>query len=175
MSTRLTPQTAGSTTVYVVAGGNHVEIVLDRSQSNELLDVIEVRAAPGGGPPPHRHAFAEWFRVLEGELTFTEERDGVMCATHALGPGGSVFIAPWTYHGTLNLSEGPCRFEVVGQPGMMSGYFAQAGVPVADVYTEPNRAPPGPAELRDISACWGIEFWTGPTDSTSPPAMHPPA
>ncbi|MGO9892113.1 MAG: cupin domain-containing protein, partial [Solirubrobacteraceae bacterium] len=88
MSTRLTPQTASSTTVYVVAGGNHVEIALDRSQSNELLDVIEVRAAPGGGPPPHRHAFAEWFRVLEGELTFTEERDGVMRATHALGPGG---------------------------------------------------------------------------------------
>jgi quercetin dioxygenase-like cupin family protein len=93
-----TPQTAGSTTVYVVAGGNHVEIVLDRSQSNELLDVIEVRAAPGGGPPPHRHAFAEWFRVLEGELTFTEERDGLMRATHAVGPGGSVFVAPWTYH-----------------------------------------------------------------------------
>jgi quercetin dioxygenase-like cupin family protein len=85
-SPRLTPQTASSTTVYVVAGGNHVAIVLDRSQSNELLDVIEVRAAPGGGPPPHRHAFAEWFRVLEGELTFAEERDGVMRATHASAP-----------------------------------------------------------------------------------------
>jgi hypothetical protein len=59
MSTPLTPQTARSTTVYVVTGGNHVEIALDRSQSNELLDVIEVRAAPGGGPPPHRQAFAE--------------------------------------------------------------------------------------------------------------------
>ena len=52
MSRPLIPQTAGSTTVYVVAGGNHVEIALDRSQSNELLDVIEVRAAPGGGPRP---------------------------------------------------------------------------------------------------------------------------
>jgi Cupin domain len=96
MSAPLTAQTASSTTMYVVAGGNHVEIVLDRFQSNELLDVIEVRAALGGGPPPYRHAFAEWFRVLEGELTFTEERDDVMRATHALGPGGSVFVAPWT-------------------------------------------------------------------------------
>ena len=43
MSTPLTPQTAGSTTVYVVAGGNHVEIALDRSQSNELTGLIEVR------------------------------------------------------------------------------------------------------------------------------------
>ncbi len=102
--------------------------------------------------------------MLEGQLTFTEERDGVMRATHTLGAGGSVFVAPWIYHGTLNLSDRPCRFEVVGQPAMMSGYFAQAGVPVADTYTEPGRAPPGPAELRDISARWGIEFWTGPTD-----------
>jgi quercetin dioxygenase-like cupin family protein len=173
MSPLLTPQTASSTTIYVVEGGDHIEIALDRSQSNELLDVIEVRAAPGGGPPPHRHAFTE-FRVLEGELTFTEERDGVMRATHALGPGGSVFVAPWTYHGTLNLSEGPCRFEVVGQPRMMSGYSAQAGAPVADVYTEPDRDPPGPAELRDISARWDIEFWARATDPSSPPAVGAP-
>jgi quercetin dioxygenase-like cupin family protein len=175
MSTPLIPQTAGSPIVYVVAGGNHVVIVLDRAQSDELLDVIEVRAAPGGGPPPHRHAFAEWFRVLEGELTFTQERDGVMCATHALGAGDSVFVAPWMYHASLDLSDRPCRFEVVGQPAMMSGYFAQAGVPVADAYAEPDRDPPGPAELRDISARWGIEFWTGPTDPSPPPATGRPA
>jgi hypothetical protein len=30
--------------VYLVAGDNHVEIALDRSQSNEPLDAIEVRA-----------------------------------------------------------------------------------------------------------------------------------
>ena len=77
MGTPLIPRTAGSTTVYVGAGGNHVAIALDRSKSNELLDVIEVHATPGGGPPPHRHAFAEWIRVLDGQLTFTEERDGV--------------------------------------------------------------------------------------------------
>jgi quercetin dioxygenase-like cupin family protein len=109
VSTPLTPKTAGGTTEYVVAGGNHVSIALDRSESNDLLDVIEVPAAPGGGPPPHRHAFDEWFRVLDGELTFTEERDGVMRATHTLVPGGSVFVAPWIYHGTLNLTDRPCR------------------------------------------------------------------
>ncbi len=58
---------------------------------------------------------------------------------------------------------------------MMSGYFAEAGVPVADVYAEPDRGPPGPAELSDISGRWGIEFWTGPTDPSSPPALGTPA
>ena len=94
MGTPLIPRTAGSTTVYVGAGGNHVAIALDRSKSNELLDVIEVRAAPGGGPPPHRHAFAEWIRVLDGQLTFTERRDGVIRATHTLGRKRTGFERP---------------------------------------------------------------------------------
>lgn len=175
MSTPLTPQIGGSAPVYVVAGGNHVTISLDRSQASGQLDVIEVLAAPGGGPPPHRHAFAEWFRVIDGELTFTEERDGAMRATHALGPGDSVFIAPWIYHGTVNLSDRPCRFEVVGQPAMMSGYFAEAGVPVAGVDAEPDRVPPGPAELQAISARWGIEFWTGPMEPGPHSATAKPA
>jgi quercetin dioxygenase-like cupin family protein len=175
MTTPLIPETGGNAPVYVVAGGNPVTIALDRSHSNELLDVIEVRAAPGGGPPPHRHAFAEWFRVLEGQLTFTEERDGVMRATHTLDPGDSVFVAPWIYHGTMNFSDRPCRFEVVGQPAMMSGYFAEAGVPVADVDAEPDRVPPGPAALRVISARWGIEFWTGPIEPGPRSAAGTPA
>jgi quercetin dioxygenase-like cupin family protein len=174
MSTALIPQIGDSAPVYVVAGGNHITIVLDRLQGDELLDVIEVHAAPGGGPPPHRHAFAEWFRVLEGQLTFTEERDGVMRATHTLGPGGSVFVAPWIYHGTLNLSDQPCRFEVVGQPALMSGYFAEAGVPVAGVDAKPDRVPPGPSELRVISERWGIEFWPGRTENAPPPEPGAP-
>ncbi len=133
MGTPLIPRPAGSTTLYVVAGGNHVAMAQDRSESNKLLDVIEVRAAPGGGPAPHRHAFAEWFRVLDGQLIFTEERDSVIRATQTLVPGGSAFVAAWIYHGTPNLSDRPCRFEVVGHPAMMSGYFAEAGVPVAHV------------------------------------------
>jgi len=156
----LTPST------FVVAGGNHVTVQLDRGQSGGLFDVIEVRAAPGGGPPPHRHEFAEWFRVLEGELTFSEQRDEAMCCTRTLSVGASVFVAPWVYHGTLNLSGGVCRFEVIGQPAMMSGYFAEAGVPVAEAAS--GRVPPGPADLREISSRWGIEFWHGPIDTTPP-------
>jgi hypothetical protein len=51
----------------------------------------------------------------------------------------------------------------------MSGYFAEAGVVVADPAEAPPREPPGPAELAEISARWSIEFWTGPVDPTPPP------
>lgn len=167
-ATRLIPTTAATCPTYAVAGGNRVTILLDRSDSGALLDAFEVHAAPGGGPPPHRHAFSEWFRVLEGELTFCEDCGGTMRCTRTLRAGDAVFVAPWVYHGTLNLSAAPCRFEVVGQPGMMSGYFAEAGVLVPGAAADPDRVPPGPAALGAISARWGIEFWRGPTDFTPP-------
>jgi quercetin dioxygenase-like cupin family protein len=152
--------------VYVVAGGNHVTFLLDREVGAGLLDVINVLAQAGGGPPPHRHAFAEWFCVLEGELTISEERDGTVVCTRRLTAGQSVFVPPWTVHGTLNLSTAPARFQVVGQPGAMTGYFAQAGVLVPNEDAAPDRPPPAPAELKEIAAAWGIEFWTGPVEHT---------
>lgn len=168
--TSLISRTLDESAIYVVAGGNHVTVQLDRSHSAGLFDVIEVHAASGGGPPPHRHAFAEWFRVLQGQLTFCEEHNDTIICSQTIGPGGSVFVAPWIYHATLNLSDQPCRFEVIGQPAMMSGYFAQAGIRVADPAAQPDHAPPGPDELRLISEKWGIEFWAGPIDPSPPPA-----
>ena len=103
--------------VYVVAGGNHVTIELDRGATDGSLDVVEVLAQPGGGPPPHSHAFGEWFLVRQGELTLCEDRDGKVVPTATLAAGDSVWIAPWLVHGTANLTDAPTRFQVVGQPG----------------------------------------------------------
>ena len=147
---------------YVVAGGNHVTIELDRGESGGTIDAIEVLALPGGDPPPHRHAFGEWFVVREGALTLCEERRGVVEPTVRIEAGSSVWVPPWTFHGTLNLSGAPVRFGVVAVPGSMSGYFAEVGIPVADEGAPARVDPPGPTELGEIAARWGIEFWTGP-------------
>jgi quercetin dioxygenase-like cupin family protein len=152
--------------IYVVAGGNHVTVELDHTETDGSLDVIEVLAKPGGGPPAHSHAFAEWFRVREGTLTICEERDGTVVCTREVAAGGSFWVPPWAVHGTLNLTDGDVVFETVGQPGLMTGYFAEAGVPVTDPEEAPPREPPGPAELGEIAERWGIKFWTGPVDPT---------
>lgn len=146
--------------MYAVAGGNHVTVELDRAVTGGCVDVIEVLAQPGGGPPPHSHVFGEWFLVREGQLTLCEERGGTVVRTATLGPGDSSWIGPGIVHGTLSLSR--ARFQVVGQPGAMTGYFAQAGVRVAGPGAEPATASPGPDELQEIAARWGITFWTGP-------------
>jgi hypothetical protein len=62
----LTPTYVGDHVIYAVAGGNHVSVLLDRGDIASALDVIEVLAQPGGGPPPHRHAFAERHRRALG-------------------------------------------------------------------------------------------------------------
>jgi hypothetical protein len=43
----------------------------------------------------------------------------------------------------------------------MTGYFAEAGVAVADERAAPDREPPGPAALTEIAARYGIRFWGG--------------
>jgi quercetin dioxygenase-like cupin family protein len=164
-SAALTPLPASGSQTYVVAGGNHVTVLLDRAHTDGRFDAIAVRAAPGGGPPAHRHSFSEWFRVLEGELTMCEERDGVMRTSSVLRAGDSIFVPPWVWHATLNLGTQPCRFEVIGQEGEMSGYFVQAGVAVDGPETAPATKPPGPDVLRELAAQYGIEFWTGPTET----------
>jgi hypothetical protein len=43
------------------------------------------------------------------------------------------------------------RFQTIGQPGLMSGYFAKAGIKVADPGEIPATAPPGAAEVGEIA------------------------
>ncbi len=147
--------------VLVVAGGNQVTVLVDATETGGLFDVIEVLARPGGGPPAHQHEFVEWFHVLEGELQLCGERDGAIVPTRLVREGETAIVDPWEWHATLNESDRPVRFVVVGRPGLMTGYFAEAGVAVPDERTPPDREPAGPAALTEIAARYGIRFWSG--------------
>lgn len=159
--------TTPSQPIYVVAGGNHVTVLLDHDETGDALDVIEVLAQPGGGPPPHRHDFGEWFEVREGELTICGDRDGEMVPVRVLTAGDTLWVPPNEFHSTVNATDRPVRFRTTGQPGRMTGYFAQAGVLVPDELAQPDHAPPGPRELGAIARRWGIEFWPPATGTSS--------
>ena len=157
----------GEEPVVVVAGGNHVTTLLGATTTDGALDAITVRAEHDGGPPPHRHSFGEWFLVLEGSLELTGESDGHIVSIDILNAGDSAWVPPDCWHGTVNSSGSPARFLVVGQPGTMTGYFAEAGVPVADDADAPGHEPAGPSELRDLAAQHGLEFFDAPTQNQS--------
>ncbi len=147
--------------ICVVAGGNHVMIMVDARDTDGAFDVVQVTAQPGGGPPPHCHAFEEWFHVLEGTLTFTGAHDGQIVPVTTAGPGQVVVVPPGTWHGTVNNTDQPVRFTVVGRPGVMSTYFREAGVPVHSMTDPPATTPPGPDALRHIAEEHDIVFWPG--------------
>lgn len=151
--------TTRSAPTYVVAGGNHVTIVVDAAETAGAFDVVEIVAAPGGGPPPHAHEFVEWFHVIEGELQLTGERDGAIVPVATLRAGETARVGAWEWHGTVNASDGDVRFMVAGAPGEMTSYFAEAGVLVAGEHALPDREPPGPAVLTGLATQYGIRFW----------------
>src|SRR3712207_1237301 len=131
--------------VLVVAGGNHVKVLVDATETGGSFDVIEVLARPGGGPPAHQHEFVEWFHVLEGELQISGERDGAIVPTNLVREGESATVEPWEWHATLNESDRRVRFVVVGRPGLMTGYFAEAGGAGGGGRTPPGRGAGRPA------------------------------
>jgi quercetin dioxygenase-like cupin family protein len=145
--------------VRVVKGGNHVTTLLGAGASGRAVDAIAVRADPGGGPPPHRHHFGEWFHVLEGSLQITTATHGQIVPFCTVGAGDSVWVPPDAWHGTVNASDEQVRFLVVGVPAAMTEYFAQAGVVVPDEHTPPSTEPPGPADLGDLPSRHGIIFF----------------
>jgi quercetin dioxygenase-like cupin family protein len=149
----------GEGRVYAVAGGNHVRVVVDAKRTDGALDLVEVLARPGGGPPAHSHLFTETFVLLEGELVVEGEREGAMVPVAVMRPGDTAFVPPWVPHTTRNESDRPARFLVFCQPSAMAEYFAAAGVEVPDLETAPAAEPPGPDVLAEIAARLGIRFW----------------
>jgi quercetin dioxygenase-like cupin family protein len=149
----------GDAQVRVVKGGNHVTTLLEAGATGHTVDAISVRADPGGGPPPHRHEFGEWFHVLEGSLDVTTAGDDAIVTLCTAEAGDSVWVPPNAWHGTVNASHCEVRFLVVGVPGIMTEYFAEAGIKVPDESTPPSTNPPGPADLGDLPARHGIMFF----------------
>jgi len=48
--------------------GDTYTALLTGKDTAERFYLINMHVPPGGGPPPHRHDFAESFIVLEGEI-----------------------------------------------------------------------------------------------------------
>jgi hypothetical protein len=148
--------------VLVVAGGNHVTVLVDATETDGSFDVIEVparRRSPG--PPARVRRVIARAGGRAPDLQGARRSDCADKAPRLLREGDSATVEPWEWHAALNESDRPVRFVVVGRPGPMTGYFEEAGVAVAHERTAPDREPPGPAALTEIAARYGIRFWGG--------------
>lgn len=89
-------------------------------------ELIEVEVPAGSGTPPHRHAAAEMFLVLEGELTVGDFADGRPPVLRRLGAGGTARVAGWAPHNYANESDRPVRMLVLIEPQMID-FFRDIG------------------------------------------------
>jgi quercetin dioxygenase-like cupin family protein len=106
-----------------------VSRLLGGAQTRGKLSLVELRGLPGSGPGPHVDPWQESFYVLEGELTFRVEEDG-MARSIVAAPGDAVSIAPGVAHGFSVTSEEPARYLIAGTAAGIDTFFADAGEPI---------------------------------------------
>ena len=92
--------------------GDRVSFLVTGTESHGACFIAEGLAAPGGGPPPHRHYFEdESFYILEGSVTF--QADGQTIHAKA---GDFIHIPRGTVHSFKNEGAVPARALVVISP-----------------------------------------------------------
>jgi len=109
--------------------------------------VIETVHAPGFGPPLHRHAETETFRVLCGR--YAMHMDGQRLE---LSEGDVVTVPGGVAHAFVNVSDTPSRQLVLITPGMRADlFFAALSELMRD--GQPDRH-----ALNAFGRQWGVEF-----------------
>lgn len=85
----------------------------------------------GGDAPLHTHPQAELFYVLEGEVAYTVEEDGVTRAWRA-GAGELVYLPPHTPHAVANRSSRLSRQLMIHGDAEREVYLRRIGQPIDD-------------------------------------------
>lgn len=107
--------------------GDTVWIKAAAPDTRGAYTMLEIAAAPGGGPPPHIHANEdESFYVLDGAFEIQIGDDTV----HA-GPGSFAFVPRGTVHRFECSGERNGRLLVLFTPGGLEGFFREAGTPAS--------------------------------------------
>ena len=117
--------------------GDTYTVLLSGKDTAGQFCLIDMHIPPGGGPPPHRHAFEESFILLEGELeaTFRGKKSVVKAGETAHIPAN----APHQFH---NTSDQPVRLLCICSPAGQEELFAEVGVLVATRTTAPPKLDP---------------------------------
>jgi quercetin dioxygenase-like cupin family protein len=121
--------------------GDTVWITAGAAETGGAYTMLEIEAAPGGGPPPHVHDHEdETFYVLDGEFELLIGDRLV----HA--PAGAFALVPrGTVHRFRCAGDRPGRLLVIFTPGGLDGFFREAGAPAVG-----DGAPP-PVDEAEIA------------------------
>jgi quercetin dioxygenase-like cupin family protein len=155
----------GQPPIEIPAIGVSLTVPLSGSTNEGALEVIETVNAPGFGPPLHRHAQTEVFRVLSGRFLF--EVDGERFIAEA---GDLVSVPGGAAHGFTNVGDEPASQLVMIIPSFDAVAFFTGLREVT------KQGIPSPETLGAFGKRWGVEFLGPPLSASSPGAVdsaHP--
>ncbi len=133
--------------IKIAAIGLDLFVRLPPEKSGGALTIIETINAPGFGPPLHKHAETEIFRVLEGRYLYEKDGDRFFAET-----GDVVSIPGGAAHAFVNVSEAPARQMVLILPGLdAKAFFTELGAVMKD-------GVPDKDALNLFGHRWGVEF-----------------
>jgi quercetin dioxygenase-like cupin family protein len=126
--------------IRIPAMGLELPVRLTPAETRGGFSIIETTNAPGKGPPLHRHAEAEIFRVLEGRYLYQlgERRFFAEAGDVISIPGGAA-------HGFVNVTYAPARQYRLCRKFLLRRRLLYGG-------------PDGPGETEDDDGLQGQPF-----------------
>lgn len=136
-----------------LGGDDEVVVLATCAQTGGALFAVQVRMAPGGGPPVmHRHDPGEVYHVLEGEFAFYVGDPTGSVRRFTAGAGEVVPLAGGVPHMIRNESGTDAVAFVVHAPGAsMEGFTRAAAALAAD-------GPPSMEAVLAVAQEHGIEL-----------------
>jgi quercetin dioxygenase-like cupin family protein len=129
---RTLARTASETAPHIGIVGDTYTLLLTGADTAGQFCLIDMHIPPGGGPPPHRHAFEETFTLLAGELQATFRGQ-----TSTVRAGETLHIPANAPHQFHNGGAQPCRCLCICAPAGQENMFLELGVPLPTRTTAP--------------------------------------
>jgi quercetin dioxygenase-like cupin family protein len=158
MSVTFTHSKGANAPIAIPAIGLDLIVHMSPAASGGAFSIIETINAPGKGPPRHRHAEAEIFRVLEGRYLY--EMDGRRFYAET---GDVISIPGGAEHGFVNVTDRPARQYIIIAPALdASAFFTE----LAEVM---RNGAPDKAALNRFGGKWRVEFLGPPLTRAAQP------
>jgi mannose-6-phosphate isomerase-like protein (cupin superfamily) len=134
---------------HLMVGSDIVTVKASSLHTSGHMLMVEVRVAPGGGPPAlHRHESAEVFYILEGEFEVSTADDAGNVTKETLMAGDTLAIPSMAWHNFKNTSSSQGRILVVHSPTVGEAFLQAAGVPITDPLNPPEAQKPTPEQME---------------------------
>ncbi len=140
---------------HIAIAGDINSILVSKEDTGGNYSVVEAKVFPNGGPVPHIQTREhEGFYVLEGEITFTVDRNEVVAKT-----GTFVNVPPNVTHSFKNKTNNLAKMLIILAPGGMENLFVEVG----DEVTDPTVQPPPMSDSQmkkfaDLVSDYGVEI-----------------